>query len=255
MMHSRLPLAFSLVLTALGLRADTVSLQSVADAVLMEIAPSNSLGGALFFNAGTAGNGNRNRALLLFDLASVLPAEAIITDATLTLDIVRQPTEGAIHSFFDLRRVLQPWGEGVQVPADPNSPGLGGLASAGEATWNFRFAHDTPWSVPGGLAGVDFSTDLSGKALVQSLGEQVVFESNPTLLGDLQSWLNQPGANFGWMLMTEDESIGKTARGFASRESGFGPTLTITFTVVPEPSSLALVGFSLLFFTAIWRRR
>jgi hypothetical protein len=52
-------------------RADTVSLQASADTSLMEVAPDNNLGGAAFFNAGTAGNGSRNRALMQFDLGGL----------------------------------------------------------------------------------------------------------------------------------------------------------------------------------------
>src|SRR5215207_2398463 len=107
--------AVSMVI-GLSAHAEVVSLQSSADTSLMEIAPSNNLGGALFFNAGTAGNGYRNRALFLFDLGSVLPAGAVITDVSLSLDIVRQPSNGGNVSLFDLRRVLQPWSEGAQVP-------------------------------------------------------------------------------------------------------------------------------------------
>ena len=226
--------------------AETISLQPVADTTLFQIAPNNNLGGAGFFNAGTAGNGNRNRALLRFDISGSIPAGSIITSASVSMDVVRQPSSGMEISFFDLMRVLQPWGEGTRVPAEPASPGLGAPAGPGEATWNSRFAPGVPWSVPGGQAGVDFAASASGAALVQGIGDGVVFESTSEMVADIRAWLNQPTQNFGWMLMTESESTHKTARSFASRESGFGPTLTIDFTPVPEPSTIALVGISLL---------
>jgi hypothetical protein len=228
------------------LNADVVSLQPIADTTLIETAPENNLGGANFFNAGTAGNGSRNRAVLLFDLDEVIPAGSIITSATLTMDIVRQPNSGLQNSNFDLRRVLQSWGEGAQVPENPDSPGLGGPAGTDEATWNWRFAPGTGWSSPGGQLGTDFSTVVSASALVQSLGDTVLFESSVPLVADLQAWLNDPSSNFGWVLMTQAEDIDKTARGFASHESGFGPTLTIEFTPIPEPSTIALVTVALL---------
>jgi hypothetical protein len=246
----------AVALTLCGLthsRAETVSLQPIADTTLFQVAPGNNLGGASFLNAGTAGNGNRNRALLCFNLSGSIPAGSTVTSATLSMDVVRQPSAGLGISFFDLRRVFQPWGEGAQVPADPNSPGLGAPAAPGEATWNSRFAGGAPWSVPGGQAGVDFSTNTSATALVQGVGESVVFESTAQLAADIRAWLDQPAQNFGWMLMTEAEDVQKTARGFASRESGFGPTLTVEFTSVPEPSTIALVGISLFFFAAFSR--
>lgn len=238
-----------------SLRADVVSLQPTADTTLFEVASGNNLGGADFFNAGTAGNSYRNRALLLFDLGSVLPEGAIITEVTLTMEIVRQPRDNAATSFMDIRRVLQPWGEGVQVPEVLESPGLGAPAAPGEATWISSFHGATNWGADGGQEGVDYSSSVSGTALVQGVGDTVLYESTGGLVDDVQFWLNNPGANFGWMLMTQDELLERTARSFASRESGFGPTLTITFTPVPEPSTLALVGISLVCFAGIIRRR
>ena len=256
-----LPRVFYLGLASCVLRfgvgaacAETISLQPMADTTLIEIAPDNNLGGADFFNAGTAGSGGgRNRALLFFDLDAIPPG-SIITGAELTLDIVRQPSSGQENSLFSLRRVLQSWGEGAQVPADSGRPGQGAPATAGEGTWNHRFAPFSAWSQPGGQAGADFSTALSSTAFVTGLGEQVIFSSTPQMVADIQAWLDQSDSNFGWMLKTESEQLAKTARSFASRESGFGPTLTVEFTAVPEPSVLVLVGVSLLCFVALRRR-
>ena len=243
----RAPIASVLIsLVTFCCQGETISLQPVADTTLFEIAPDNNLGGASFLNAGTSGNGSRNRALVRFDLSGI-PGGALINSASLSMDVVHQPSTGGEISFFDLRRVLQPWGEGVQEPDDPGSPGLGAPAAPGEATWNDRFAPGTMWATPGGQEGIDFSATVSASALVQGIGDPVLFESSPELLADIRAWMNQPAQNFGWMLMTESEATQKTARRFDSRESGFGPTLLIEFTPVPEPSSIALVGISLLF--------
>jgi hypothetical protein len=226
--------------------AETISLQPVADTTLIQGAPLNNLGGAGFFNAGTAGNGNQNRGLILFDLGSAVPAGAVIMRAELTLDVVRQPSSDRQNSDFVLRRMLQSWGEGAQVPADGDSPGQGAAADADETTWRFRFATSVPWSQPGGQAGVDFANAISSSAFVSGAGEQVTFASTPALVADLQWWMNHPEANFGWMLNTASEDVSKTARSFASRESGFGPTLTLDFVAVPEPSARSLIGLFLV---------
>ena len=233
-----------------GARAATISLQPVADTTLLEVAADNNLGGADFFNAGTAGNGYRNRALLQFDFNNLLPPGAVITSAELTLQIVRQPRSGAANSFFGLRPVLQSWGEGGQVPADANSPGLGAPAVAGEATWNAALVGGSLWPVAGG----NFSEPASAYAPGGTLGEQLYFESTSELIADLQRWLDHPEQNFGWSLASEDEDTGKTARSFASRESGFGPLLTLEYAVVPEPAALSLVGLFLLVCAAIKTR-
>ncbi len=74
----------------------------------------------------------------------------------------------------------------------------------------------------------------------------MTFGSTPALVADVQWWVNHPAANFGWMLNTASEDVGKTARGFASRESGFGPTLTLDFVAVPEPGTISFVSLFLL---------
>jgi hypothetical protein len=234
--------------------ADTISIQPVADTTLIEFAPDNNLGGGDFFNAGTAGNGNRNRALMLFDPTELIPAGAVITSAQLSLNVVRQPNSGLQNSTFSLRRILQSWNEGTQISGEEGL-GAGAPAAPGEATWNNRFAGGTLWAQPGGQAGVDFSTTISSLAFVGGAGDEIIFASGPALIAEVQFWLDNPASNFGWMLKTESEAVGKTARSFASRESGFGPTLTLSYTVVPEPSTVALAGLFLICFGAIRRRR
>jgi hypothetical protein len=172
---------------------------------------------------------------------------------TITLEVVQQSQSGAQDSTFALRRVLQAWGEGSQIPADPQSPGLGAPAATGEASWNHRFAPGTAWFAPGGRSGVDFAANPSSLAPIVAVGDQLVFASTPALVADVQAWLDQPASNLGWIMLTEAETIGRTARGFASRESGFGPTLTIDFAAVPEPSTIRLLG--LAFVALAWRVR
>ncbi len=58
------------------------------------------------------------------------------------------------------------------------------------------------------------------------------------------------------MLMTEDELLRKSARGFASREDpGGGPTLIVDFTQVPEPATLAIGSMGLVMLGWLRRRR
>ena len=223
-----------------AVNADILTLQPVADTTLFEVAPENNLGGATFFNAGTANNGNRNRGLILYDLTSI-PAGSVINEVSVSFEVIRQPAAGVEHALFSLRRVLQPWGEGAQIPENEQSPGLGALAAPGEATWNNRFAGGAAWSEAGGEAGFDYSLDQRAMTASVGTGEIMTFESNPELINDVNLWLTQPGTNFGWMLVTESEDLVRTARSFASRESGFGPNLTIHYTPVPEPGTVGIL--------------
>jgi len=251
--------AMALLLACLGpenLRADTAVLHPVADTTLIEAAPDANLGGADFFNAGTAGNGNRNRALLQFSLTDAIPTGSIINDVSLSFDVVRQPSVDLQPATFGLHRVLSSWGEGDKVPADPASPGQGAPATAGEATWFFRFLGSTPWSGPGGRPGVDIMTAASSTTFVYGIGDAVQFESTVELAADVQSWVDHPQSNQGWMLMTEEELLRKSARSFASREDpGGGPTLFVDFTPVPEPGTLAVCSVGLVMLGWLRRRR
>ncbi|MBK8000159.1 MAG: DNRLRE domain-containing protein [Verrucomicrobia bacterium] len=225
------------------LRADVITLNPSADTTLIQVDPNANLGGADFFNAGTPGNGNRNRALMVFSLSEFIPAGATINNVSLVLDIVRQPAVDIAPALFSLRRVQTSWSEGDKVPIEEGSPGLGAPATEGDATWLYRSVGGEAWSAPGGRAGVDFSGTPSSTAFVYGIGDPVQFESTPLLTADVQFWLDNPSSNFGWMLMTETEEVRKSARSFASREdANGGPMLIIDFTPVPEPGTITLAG-------------
>ncbi len=160
--------------------------------------------------------------------------------------------DGYASSEFGLHRVLSPWGEGNKSPV--SNPGFGLPATAGEATWNDRFAlQSAPWNAPGGVAGSDYAAAASSGTFIYDVGSSpYVFASTPALVSDVQGWLNNPVGNFGWMLISQSENVDFTARRFASREDlARAPVLEIQYTVVPKPSSVALLtvgGFAALFY-------
>jgi hypothetical protein len=239
------------------MHADVLSFNPIADTTLIEIAPGANLGGAAYFNAGTTGHttGYRNRALIQFGLTEAIPAGSIINGVTLTLDVVRQPAADGEPSTFGLHRLFFSWGEGDKMPEFEGSPGLGAPATTGEATWQFRFLEGASWTSPGGEVDHEFAAAPSSTAFVYGIGDLVEFESTLNLVADVQAWVNNPESNFGWMLMTEDESVRRSARSFASSEDGGGgPILTVDFTPVPEPATLAVLGLAGLAW-GYWRRR
>jgi hypothetical protein len=220
------------------LRADSVTLVPVADTTLFESAPDDNMGGWTHLASGTTGSQaerTRNRALLRFDLAAALPLGARITNAVLTLTVVGIPGTagggGPVNSVFALHRLHRSWGEGDKLgdrgfPADP-----------GEATWNFRSAPDQRWGTPGGAAPEDFATSASATKLVAGKGTYA-FGSTPGLVADAQDWLDLPTSNSGWLLLSQAEPTGKTARRFGSREDSVNaPRLRLDFT---SPSPLRI---------------
>jgi hypothetical protein len=202
-----------------------VILTPAADTSLFESLPAYNLGAGSLVS-GTIGNGGRSRALIQFDIAANLPADAVIGSAALTLTVVRTPPSGSrTNSNFDLHRLLQPWGEGNK------SGNLGQLADTGEATWTWRFYPTDLWSVPGAAAPDDFAAAVSSTQYIAGLGSY----DFTNLAQDVQFWLTNSPGNFGWILISEDETTLRTAQRFGSREDPINsPTLLVFYLVPPR---------------------
>lgn len=207
-----------LVTALFSARADQVTIFPSADATLIELQPTNNLGAASWFSAGTTQNGNSNRALLKFDVAAAVPTGSIITDIGFKVWVTRTPVDGNADSLFSLRRVLRPWNEGVGLPSDPNYPGLGIPAQLGDATWTHASWGTNEWTVPGGMEGVDYAGGFSSSAFIAGKTADGYFFESGGMIADVQLWLDHPEQNFGWMLKTEEEESNFTARRFGSRE-------------------------------------
>jgi len=226
------------------LHAASVTLFPSADATLIELSPSNSLGAASWITAGTTQNGNTNRALLAFDVAAALPPGATITDVGLNLWVTRQPSDGYAESVFSLRRMLRPWGEGAN-PDPPASPGFGLPALPGDATWRSAFFDTNEWIIPGGMEGVDYSAAISTTALIAGVKPQPYFFESGGTIADVQLWLDHPEQNFGWMLRSEEEALKFTARRFGSRElqdPAASPQLVISYLPPTTITAVRAVG-------------
>lgn len=243
---SRLSLILLLFLLEFHGQGETLTLNPVADTTLIESAPNNNLGGQGFVNVGTTGSLKRNRALFRFDL-SAIPLGSHITSAQFVLLVVGEPSEPPVSSTFNLYRVLKPWGEGNKGTA--NSPGQGSLATSGEATWNYRLALTTnAWASPGGVIGDDFATQISSSQYVYGIiNPPYVFDTSPTMVADVQRWVDAPGTNFGWVLISESENVAYTARRFGSRESGLdAPQLIIDY-VPPRMDDPQIISNKMVF--------
>ena len=235
----------------LGAGAASLTLIPSADTSLIEIAPTNNNGGQAWLLSGKIQNDvYRVRALMKFDI-SALPTNAVVLSTTLTVEVTRQPGDGLANAPFGLYRMLRPWGEGDKVAT--TVPGQGLPATAGEATWRHAFFPTNEWTLPGGASGVDFSEIESSFQFIYGTGQSPYrFESTPELVADVQSWVNNPQSNYGWMLLCDDEATIFTARRFGSREdSAAPPLLEIEYFVPPYITSVSRAGdyFNLSFTT------
>jgi hypothetical protein len=155
---------------------------------------------------------------------------------SLRVTVVGTPPSGSVNSVFDLNRLTAAWGEG-------NGADRGGSAAkANQATWvNPQGTSGAPWATPGG----DFSSTTSDSTPIASDGNYT-FASNPRMVADVQSWLDNRSDNFGWIMRSESESIARTIRRFGSRaDSSSPPLLTIHYSV-PEPTTGCLLMLALV---------
>ncbi|MFO0873471.1 MAG: DNRLRE domain-containing protein [Phycisphaerales bacterium] len=222
---------FVAIAAASSAAADSVALVAIKDNTLIETvdgALSNGSGPAFFAGrVGGAGGGSIRRGVLQFDLSGAVPVGSTVTSATLTLSA---GSSSAGTQTVALRRLLASWGEGASFA----SGGSGAPSQPGDATWIHRIFPDVFWSTPGG----DFSTEASASAEVGGVG---VYSWGGTgaMVADVQDWLDDPDANFGW-LVQGNESAPQTVKRFDSREVdeiARRPMLVIEF-VPPSPCVL-----------------
>lgn len=211
----------------------TVQIPSARDNTLYDDGAgqlSNGIGPAMF--AGTNAAGERRRALVLFDVAAHVPAGMTITGARLTLFNSAANTAPVT---IRLHRLLESWGEGPSA-ATTGGGGRGAQAQPNDATWLRRFYPDVLWLVPGG----SFVASPAASTVVGGAGAWS-WES-PSLIADVQSFLDSPAANFGWILVG-DELASSTARRFGTREEpdpARRPVLEVTYIPAPAVAPLLL---------------
>jgi len=139
-------------------------------------------------------------------------------------------------------------GSGDADPADP-----------GESTWNNLAHPSTAWT--GGAGGgasiatlVDTVTITNPSTV--SVGDTLTFTLSGTELDKLETWA-AGGTNAGFLLKTTEGTAQNAIRVGSSENStaSYRPSLDVTYTVIPEPSSLALLGLGLLGMACGWQRR
>ena len=226
-----LPFVIAIGLCAIGPSlaiAQLANINPIKDNTLYEYDPaegdlSNALGNHFF--AGETGTGELRRGVLAFDIAGNIPAGSTILGVTLSLNMSR--TASATPRTIELHTLLADWGEGTSVA--PGEEGDGAPATTNDATWRHRFFDTIFWTTEGG----DFSGTVSASQSVGAVG--MYTWSSSQMVADVQSWLNNPAANFGWLVLG-DESEAATAKRFDTRESASPPVLTIQYSrVTPRP--------------------
>ncbi|HZZ71614.1 MAG TPA: DNRLRE domain-containing protein [Pirellulales bacterium] len=231
-------------------RATTVSFIPAADNTIYSEDDNSAGQTATLFVGGDsiAPTADARRAMLEFDLSSI-PAGSTITAASLTLNVTTVGGNDQTTRDISLYKLTAAWGEGTSHNTGGGGPGSGGgngfNPTQGGSTWNYGFYNTNLWTTPGG----DFVSTPSATAAIAGATGAVTFPfpvtwTSTDLIADVQSWIDAPGSNFGWLLKSASETSPKSTRQFDSREATESgavlPTLSISYTPAPEPSTLAL---------------
>ena len=225
-MRSSKTLLAVILTTALGFtvassaNAGIINIMPSKDNTLYEYVASEgdlSNGAGFHFFAGENAMGELRRGVLAFDVAGSIPPGSTITAVSLSLNMSMTPA-GAVT--VELHKLLADWGEGTSHA--PMGEGDGAPATPNDATWRHRFFDSVFWTTQGG----DFSSTVSASQSVGGIGQYTW--SSAQMVADVQSWVNDPGSNFGWLVLG-DETASATAKRFDTRESASPPVLTIEY--------------------------
>lgn len=142
--------------------------------------------------------------------AGQVPMGAVISNATLSIKTATNPTANSLG----IHQVLSTW--------NPST-----------VTWNNFGAS------PGGVAGTDFAAAAADSVVTSAANTQ--YNWNVTSI--VQAWANGQ-ANLGFALVGGlGPSVSDGATFFSDAASGsMGPSLTVEYAAVPEPSSFLLMG-------------
>jgi hypothetical protein len=245
-------LAGLLMLPAAAVAQITATFGANRDNTLYETTAGNLSNGAGQYmfagNIADRGGGASRRAVVGFNVSSI-PRGSTVTSARLTLHMSKTIATAQNVRLFQL---TTNWGEGTSNA--PAEEGMGTAATTNSATWLHTFFSANRWTRAGG----DFATTASATESVAGIGDYT-WGSTAQMVADVQEWVNNPAANFGWILIG-NEAANTTSKRFDTSEhptAAFRPELVIAYRPIPEPASIALAagGMGALGLLAFRRRR
>jgi hypothetical protein len=206
--------------------------ETVEDAQIYERSGNEDFnyGGKTSFRVGDPAYTDRTRRTLIRfkDIASNLPADIVITSATMYLHCKNEnsATDHSVSAY----RVLWDWVEGT----------LDGATEPGSSCWNYARHTGSAWNTAG--CGED-SDVAEGEADRWETPEDSTFITGTgwfawDLTAAVQNWYSGNWSEYGIILINDDEDIFDSMKIFDSKESvtdGHRPRLAVTYEEVPVP--------------------
>ena len=195
------------------------NLVPIANASISSNEPDSNFGGDTVLRVGLDASGAQLfRSFIRFDLTSI-PTNAWVSNVIVT--VVSSGPSPTAHDYYLLSPLLVSWDEN-------------------QVTWNRREGAST-WTAGGGQDGTDFLLDPLGYGFL-GLGATNQFTTvSPSggIVQNVQSWINHPSQNFGWILTADNESdAGNEAQIDSREDAAYAPTLTVIYKLPFAPPLL-----------------
>lgn len=208
-------LAFlGLQLSPVAVAQGTLGLEPSRDITIIEDG-SDGGGTGIYISTGVDSDGDRHRTLLAFDDLSGIPDDMVVLEASLSV-FVNLTQTGEVP--VELYRLTAEWNEN-------------------NARWGRRMMSQN-WANAGG----DFVDQASAQTQLAGADQFYTFDSTSDLAADIEFWRQNPGQNFGW-IMIASEPQGQTFKRMASSEMGspvFRPELSITYGPAPQEDDFVI---------------
>jgi hypothetical protein len=184
-----------------------ISMPAAQDNTLYQPDPdrSNGIGQEMFIGLDT---GNIRRAVVAFNVHAYIPPGSTVDSVRVFVTTI---TGTPVTFRVWLHRLNKDWGEGA---SRPSSEPAGAQAAPGDATWTHTFWPDSTWVSAGG----DFATVPSGSTDVAGAIVRYAFNTTPSLVADVQAWLDDPSTNFGWVIRG-NETLPGSLKSFGTQQN------------------------------------
>lgn len=260
------------VLLSVPVAAESITLQEGVngytgsqDAYYAQSFPDYNYGAMSTLLVGRQSSGSIFGALIRYDLSDLDGQYSEITSMTLRLYRTAVKSTSATLELLAYPQVSgnQHWVEGNGVPTN---------MVPGAMCYNYQQYNTLAWTGgnTGGRGATDFYWYNSNGQVAGTAGTWVDIVIDPatgqggtgtitTLTGLVDQWLTEGATNAGVLIGSWGSSASENDWTFASREdptAGYHPQLVIGYTVIPEPSTLALLATGLIgLLCYAWRKR